>query len=394
MGIDPWGDLQDIQEQHAENELDSAPMSVAEGEIMQVPNSDVAVMAADSSAQAWLMTTTEPVYWGWSTSYRRSYQFNNSRFSSIVQGQPRTWGTYNKTGQTEIYYEAVAEYTLDIWTSKSLQFDGDSPLIFEGVLSAFWIVTDGTDLITAAPTKVDLLINGVAQGKAFSYGQKAKWEVSPSDTLSEITSYGYRLTFPKYAKSQSVSSHSETDLQWFMDDTAITLGSPDPTLGLLGNIIALIRDVISAIVRLPGNIASAILDGLQGLFVPSQEDFTNLKVQYETLLEERLGFIWQAGEWVVTFGQSILTAVQSGNEYSFTFPGISFPMGDTTYVLAEPTEVSLENGFLEVVRPVLGTIVAIICVIAFVNTAEDMVAAVVSGATYFEYLKGRREDDN
>ena len=69
-------------------------------------------------------------------------------------------------------------------------------------------------------------------------------------------------------------------------------------------------------------------------------------------------------------------------------------MNGTTYVLAEPSQVSLQNAFFDVVRPVLGTIVAIVCVVAFINTARYMIAAVVSGATYFEFLKGRRHDDN
>lgn len=238
------------------------------------------------------------------------------------------------------------------------------------------------------------MVNGSPYGEIMDYGTGFDIELDV-ESLGGITSLGFYFYYPTYTTSFSQGGDSsKVSLGYWLDASTLSFSTQDVSSGLLASILAWLSNILDAIVSLPGRIASAISNVLQSLFVPSQEDFTNLKMQYETLLEERLGFIWQAGEWVVTFGQSILTAVQGGNEYTFTFPGISFPMNGTTYVLAEPAQVSLQNGFFEVVRPVLGTIVAIICVIAFVNTAEDMVAAVVSGATYFEYLKGRREDDN
>lgn len=397
MVIDPWGDLQDIQEQQSENGSDSALNWVAEGEIMKVPNSDVAVMAV-AEANPWVMYwNSSAVYFGVSSSRRKSFAGYQGSFS--VAPQMHLLSSYTTSSRFgSVYYNATSAYTVDITAACDYSNDTDTELKFKGSVGFNLTVAQSASSnygFTLYPNSVQLLINGQPYGDAQDINTAFNLSVPLEGSYSQITSYGFRFAYPLYTKAQNVDNEDDEVCLWcWFDPSAFSVGSVDPTVGLLNGIIGMIQNVINAIVALPVNIANEILSGLQSFFVPSQEDFTNLKVQYETLLEERLGFIWQAGDWVVTFGQSILTAVQSGNEYSFTFPGISFPMGDSTYVLAEPTEVSLENGFLEVVRPVLGTIVAIICVIAFVNTAEDLVAAVVSGATYFEYLKGRREDDS
>lgn len=42
---------------------------------------------------------------------------------------------------------------------------------------------------------------------------------------------------------------------------------------------------------------------------------------------------------------------------------------------------------MSTLRPVLGTIVAFVSVIAFVNMSFSMVAALISGVSYFDFLK-------
>ena len=129
-------------------------------------------------------------------------------------------------------------------------------------------------------------------------------------------------------------------------------------------------------------------DLLYSLFVPSEEEFTAIQEDYETLLSERLGFVWQCGTWITDFGSAVLEGIQSGDEYQFTFPGLSFPAGGEMHKLVPESTVSLDNDLMAVLRPVLGTIVSLLCVAWFINMAENMVVAIVSGASYFEYLKG------
>lgn len=406
MGIDPWGELQDIQEQQTENSSDSASARVAEGENVNFSVMGVARAASagtDSAADyTWTITSTgSTMYYGpQSTISGSTIQSINAgaqwvfsvddSSSGMIIGQPvASSGSY-------CFFANTNPLTIRVATSLNFNSHDYSTIYVNGYISShlYLLYKNNSVRYMIEPKTFQLMVNGSPYGDVMDYGTGFDIELDV-ESLGGITSLGFYFYYPTYTTSFSQGgTTSKVSLGYWLDASTLSFSTQDVSSGLLASILAWLSNILDAIVSLPGRIASAISNVLQSLFVPSQEDFTNLKMQYETLLEERLGFIWQAGEWVVTFGQSILTAVQGGNEYTFTFPGISFPMNGTTYVLAEPAQVSLQNGFFEVVRPVLGTIVAIICVIAFVNTAEDMVAAVVSGATYFEYLKVRREDDN
>ena len=404
--MDPWEELEEIQgmgpEASAAPELE---------ERAQLPGlmavNDRSVMAAsagtDSAADyTWTITSTgSTMYYGpestisgstiqsISAGYQWVFSVNDSS-SGMIIGQP-----VNSSG-SYCFFANTNPLTMRIATSLNFNSHDYSTIYVNGYISShlYLLYKNNSIRYSIEPKTFQLMVNGSPYGEIMDYGTGFDIELDV-ESLGGITSLGFYFYYPTYTTSFSQGGgFSKVSLGYWLDASTLSFSTQDVSSGLLASILAWLSNILDAIVSLPGRIASAISNVLQSLFVPSQEDFTNLKMQYETLLEERLGFIWQAGEWVVTFGQSILTAVQGGNEYTFTFPGISFPMNGTTYVLAEPAQVSLQNGFFEVVRPVLGTIVAIICVIAFVNTAEDMVAAVVSGATYFEYLKGRREDDN
>lgn len=145
------------------------------------------------------------------------------------------------------------------------------------------------------------------------------------------------------------------------------------------------------ITGLPQKIATSITEGVKGLFIPSQEDLTEIKDKYETMLAEKLGFVWQAFDLLTTFVGDLQTNLDSGEAYEFTFPGVKLPMQGEEFVLVAETPVSLENDLMDVLRPVLGTIVSAIAVIAFVNMAHDYVLAIVSGISAYEFERRRGE---
>lgn len=144
------------------------------------------------------------------------------------------------------------------------------------------------------------------------------------------------------------------------------------------------------ITSLPEKIATSITEGVKGLFIPSQEDLTAIKDEYEDMLSEKLGFIWQAYDLLTGFISDLQTNLESGEAYEFTFPGIKLPMQGEEFVLVAETPVSLENELMDVLRPVLGTIVSVICVSAFVNMAHDYVLAIISGVSAYQFE--RRKD--
>lgn len=170
------------------------------------------------------------------------------------------------------------------------------------------------------------------------------------------------------------------DIQQGVDEVGTKLDGVQDTL----------TETKEEITSLPGKIASAILDGIKSLFVPSEEDLTEIKDKYESMLSEKLGFIWQAFDLLTTFVSDLQTSLESGEAYEFNFPGVKLPMQGEEFVLVPETPVSLDNELMDVLRPVVGTIVSMIAVIAFVNMAHDYVLAIVSGVSAYQFE--RRKD--
>lgn len=135
-----------------------------------------------------------------------------------------------------------------------------------------------------------------------------------------------------------------------------------------------IKGLISMIKNLP----TSIFEGLVHLFVPTEEDIDEIRQAYEDMFSSRLGFVSQVGEAIGSVFDGIhdlMVANLADDEYTFHFPGISFPMNGQTYVIAAEQEVSLNNKFFFTVRPFAGTIVIIISILAVINTAQRLFEA-------------------
>lgn len=210
---------------------------------------------------------------------------------------------------------------------------------------------------------------------------------------SDVTTSGYKFYYPELVTGVSELSrgHDLISVGHVLQD-GVTLDEYDPSLGLLGSIIEWLQSILDAIVSLPKNIANFILDGLQALFIPDQEELTGLMDRYDVLFEERLGFIYQMFSFVVDSFTTWIETMKSAQDYSFTFPGISFPYDGGIIEIVPEQEVSLDNAVMDVLRPVLGTIVSTVCVLAFTNTCFDLVIALMSGQSYMEFIGRKREE--
>lgn len=191
------------------------------------------------------------------------------------------------------------------------------------------------------------------------------------------------LTFSGSGTTKFKGEGTVSLLLIFDDQLSWTAHEEDPVYnGLLKSILEWLKaiktgigNVASSIANLPG----LIVDGIKGLFVPSQDALQSLKGNYETLFEGKFGFIYQLYNWVVTFFGDLKTALTSGAAYAFTFPGIAFPMDGETITILGETAVSLDNSAMTVLRPVLGTAVSFIVVIATVNTCRRFILRFLSG---------------
>lgn len=169
------------------------------------------------------------------------------------------------------------------------------------------------------------------------------------------------------------------------------LSEEDETVGLLEGVVGWLRNIWDSISGLPERIGNFLLDGLKSLFVPSEEDITEIKQKYESLLEERLGFAYDAYIMLDEATTTIKEGFEGGEGYTFTFPGISFPMNGETITIMEEQEISLDNAIMDVLRPMLGTIVCFFSVYGVIRTGSDMVVAVISGVSPFAFYQARKE---
>ena len=269
-------------------------------------------------------------------------------------------------------------------------FDGESKeLSFTWSPSAHFNVSTAYGLLEYYPASYSILYNGKFYGHAKPF-ESVDITIPLQAGENTITLVGWYSKTQNLQLSTAVSEVTPS----FLFGNLPTFSRVDPNTGLLSGILAFLQTIYNAIVSLPGNIASAIIEGLKGLFIPSEEDITGIKSQYESLFYERLGFIYQGFQWVVDFASTILNTLQNVTSYSFDFPGVSVPLNGTTYQIIPATMVSLDNGVMDVLRPVLGTIVSFVCIVSFVNMAYDMTSALISGISYFEFMKRGKDDDN
>jgi len=217
----------------------------------------------------------------------------------------------------------------------------------------------------------------------------------------EDTGISATTTFTTLASSGSGSGDGEGetttpdytdqlgDIQQGIDDVQ---QSVDNVGSKLDDVEQAVTETKEEITSLPGKIASAIIDGIKSLFVPSEEDLTEIRDEYESMLSEKLGFIWQAFDLLTTFVGDLQTNLESGEAYEFNFPGVKVPINGEEFVFVPETPVSLENQLMDVLRPVLGTIVSAVAVMAFVNMGHDYVLAIISGVSAFQF-ENRRKDE-
>lgn len=157
-------------------------------------------------------------------------------------------------------------------------------------------------------------------------------------------------------------------------------------------VISNIGNILTSITELPGKLWTLISDGLQALFIPTEEQMQDVSDKYDGLLEGKLGFVYQLFSFVVdTFGK-LQSALAAPDNYSFHFPGVSFPMSGEMMVIIAEQDVSFDNAVMDVLRPVLGTIITMVSVLAVVSLGFEMVVAILSGKSYSQFIGETRED--
>ena len=162
--------------------------------------------------------------------------------------------------------------------------------------------------------------------------------------------------------------------------------------GLLSGILSGINDLWDSISSLPGKIADAI----KGLFVPTDAQMNELKASFNSLLSEKLGFVYQAGSLVDGVFDAVFDAVDNpDSDVSFTVPAFpSFDVDGTEVSLwDEPVIVDISsNQVVQTVQQVASPFVVAVMVWGFVHSMEDAFLAFVGGQSLADWVRNRKED--
>ena len=142
----------------------------------------------------------------------------------------------------------------------------------------------------------------------------------------------------------------------------------------------------------------AFKDSVSGLFVPSSADLEGVKGGFDQLAQDKLGGAYQSVELAANGVQSVVNKFKNpGSNPGVEFPGISVPLGGDvgTVTLAASQTVTIPEKITNVLYPVSGVIIPIVCVIWTIRQCADMVECFMSGMSYAEFLhRNSDEEDN
>ena len=147
--------------------------------------------------------------------------------------------------------------------------------------------------------------------------------------------------------------------------------------GLINNIIGWIKKIYNGITSIPTKITETansiiesitqlpqkIADIVKNLFIPSEDDITAIKTDFEDLLSDRFGAVYESSDILVDFATAF---TDQGTQETITFPSTTVNLAGTDFTFGG-WEVDVVPDFLSGLIDVLKLIVNISCTFLFVN---------------------------
>ncbi len=118
-----------------------------------------------------------------------------------------------------------------------------------------------------------------------------------------------------------------------------------------------INNVITAITELPDK----ILEGIKGLFIPTEEEMTAIKDKFDLLMQERFGALYEAGSFISDFVKNFK---YQGEKNEIAFPSVSINLKGTYFKFGGWKVNIVPPGFEAPIKT-LKMIIGIVCTLAF-----------------------------
>lgn len=333
---------------------------------------------------------------------------------------PHPSGTYNYTLTT------ASQFYIEVLFSvpAPLSFDlVNNPSGSKGVVSAQIGLGNSANLTGFSGSRMAADISFVSDGELHPLIVSSGDFFTPAFGSYDIKHYyGYRFYFNPLNINTVYSGDAAMKLAWVENNVTYNFSDPNyaqgiydevqVNTGILHEINGTLTDIKISTSVIQQDV-SEIKDGLQdsnssiwgafkdsvsGLFVPSADDLTGVKDGFDQLAQDKLGGAYQTVDMVSGGVQSVTDKFKNpGSSPGVEFPGISVPLGGDvgTVTLAASQTVTIPEQMTEVLYPVAGIIIPIVCTIWTVRLGLDMVNCFMSGMSYGDFLhRHTDEEDN
>lgn len=272
-------------------------------------------------------------------------------------------------------------------------------------------------------------------GGEIAYCQKSDWVCddkyysNSEGTFQSMTAgtydvkryFGYRFYFDNFSNVKTLSaekwrllmavsnhglySFSAPDyVQGIFDEVTVNTGILQEINGTLTEIKTSTATIQSDVSEIKGNLQDsnssiwgAFKDSLTGLFVPSSAELEGVRGGFDQLAQDKLGGAYQSFNTVLAGVETVHNKIKNpGSNPGVEFPGISVPLGGDvgTVTLAASQTVTIPEKITEVLYPVSGVIIPIVCVIWTIRQCTDMVECFMSGMSYAEFLHRNSDEED
>ena len=166
-----------------------------------------------------------------------------------------------------------------------------------------------------------------------------------------------------------------------MNNSSFVVEKADSSTGLLNGIIEWLRSirdgitgVADSITQLPNKIWTVMENGIKGLFIPTEEDITNMHSQWDSLMRDRFGAIYESGDIVHQFAQQMETSavMVADNGGVISMPSATINVAGVSFTFGGYEVDIVPQGFEWLVQSIK-MIVNIVCTIMFINALKSKI---------------------
>lgn len=348
---------------------------------------------------------SSPVRFGVSGS--ESTFYNGGLYPVSAGTTSPTVATYTASSSTTGTYMEHDALTLDVVYSVDVGYPDTESIDFYGKAFAQFICRFPRSIegwLRESSNSVSLLVNNKVVASSLTGDFEYSYALPKGATVSSI---GFRFSFPEFF-DLGATEYADTRRTLELNLPRLDTNANNSTSGWFNALFSWLADIRDRIGDVVSNIASGfsnvvnsitalpskIADAVKGLFVPSDSQMDVLKASFNTLLSEKLGFVYQAGSLVTGVFDAIFDAVDNpDSDVTFTVPAFpAFNVDGTDVSLWEDSIVVdiADNQVVQTVQQVASPFVIAVMVWGFVHSMEDAFLAFVGGKSLSDWVRDRK----